>query len=187
MRGIKRSATVLRILGIVLIFIALVLSIYALAGNNEWNSFTEKANSVGLPTGISARTAFNHDYYLALSDASSDKDSSSSVRQSAILKHFLHYTDEEAAAASGAIADKASRQLTDLAASFSAEDFATRYEQRESNIEQQQINSLLAEFDEITAPKAGSGKKMTLKNPNQVSASDYFGSYYASMPEGQAT
>ena len=187
MRGIKRSATVLRILGIVLIFIALVLSIYALAGNNEWNSFTEKANSVRLPSGISARIAFNHDYYLALSDAAANKDSSASARQSAILKHFLHYTAEEAASASDAIADKASRQLAELTASFSTEDFTARYEQRGNNIEQQHINRLLAEFDDITAPKAGSGKKMALKKPNQVSASDYFGSYYASMPEGQAT
>lgn len=187
MRGIKKCALALRILGIVLIFIALVLSIYALAGNNEWNSFTEKANSVGLPTGISARTAFNHDYYLALSDAASDKDSSASARQAAIRKYFLHYGDEEKASAAKAITEQAAQQLTDLSASFSTEDFTVRYEKRESNIEQQQINSLLAEFDEITAPKAGSGKKMTLKNPNQVSASDYFGAYYASLPEGQAT
>ncbi len=187
MRGIRKTATVLRVIGVILLFIAIVLSIYALAGNNEWGLFSEKTSSLGMSTGISARASFDRDYYLALSEASGSRNKTAQERQKQVLAHFTHYETDEQNAAAELLRNQTAQQLTDLENSFDLDAFLARYEQRESLVEQQQIKKLITEFDEISLPKTGGGKKINLKLPNQVSSSATLEAAYAARPEGECS
>lgn len=187
MRGIRKTAIVLRVIGVILLFVAIVLSIYALAGNNEWGLFSEKLNSLGMSTGVSVRASFDSDYYLALSEASGNRDKTVQERQKQILTHFTRYETDEQNAAAGLIRNQTAQQLTDLESSFDSVSFLSRYEQRESLVEQQQIKKLITEFDEIALPKAGSGKKINLKPSGQVSSAATLEAAYAARPEDECS
>ena len=82
MKAAKRLATVLKIIGWVLIALAVGVTIYSLAtSGGPWNTMKNWLSKGGIRQNIVDRVSFDHQYYNALIDAADTRKLQDSLRQ----------------------------------------------------------------------------------------------------------
>ena len=81
MRSIKRTAVIIRVIGIVLLFLAAAMTIYSLASSGSaWKIMGDALNASGVQTGFMDRLSFNSAYYGAMSEIVSETDTAAAAR-----------------------------------------------------------------------------------------------------------
>ena len=179
MKAIKRIAGILRIVGIVLLFLAVAMTIYILAtGTAPWKEMSGQLSQHGVSTGGIARIQFDQAYYSALSEASGNRDQISRVRTAAVLKHFEGFAESVAAMD----AETEQQTIADVYAAMDELDataFLEAYELREDSEEAREIAEIFEYLDNLAAPAAPKGKK--LPTLQMESTQPYFEEFYAAL------
>ena len=179
MKAVKRIAGALRVIGIVLLFIAVAMTIYILAtGTSPWSDTAAQLRQYGVNTGSVTRIEFDTAYYTALSEAAVNRTQTSATRAAAAVKHFDRFADKVNAKAS----EMDQQRVDEIYAAIEAMDaaaFAEAYEAREDSEEAREIAEIFEYLDNLAQPAAPKGKKLpTLK---VESTQPYFEDYYAAL------
>ncbi len=161
MRSIKRTAVILRVIGIVLLFLAAAMTIYSLASSGQaWKTMKENLGASGVRTGFVDRIRFNGAYYGAISEAMKDPTAPIAARTRQAQTWFEDFRERaEAAEAKGreaAIEDV----YTYFDGEFDAAAFIERYELMENREEEQRLNEAFEYLDSLSLPAAKPGKKL---------------------------
>ena len=180
MRSIKRGAVILRVIGIVLLFFAAVMTVYSLASTGgSWSGMSGKLNEVGVKTGIADRIRFNGMYYNAMSEAVSGAGTPAAARARNIERWFENFKTRAQAAEDA----KKEADVQDVYAyfenEFDAAAFIGRYEQMENREEEQRLSEAFEYLDSLTVPAAKPGKKLPALQA--ASARPAFEAYYETL------
>ena len=179
MKAVKRIAGVLRVVGIVLLFLAVAMTIYILAtGTAPWNEMAGQLKQHGLNAGGLTRIEFDNAYYSALSEASGNRDKISATRTTAAAAHFEGFAEK--VAAKDAETDQQTVEAVYAAINeIDPAAFAEAYAEREDSEEAREIAEIFEYLDNLAQPAAPKGKKLpTLK---VESTQPYFEEYYANL------
>ena len=181
MKAIKRIAGVMRVVGIVLLFLAVAMTIYILAtGTAPWNEFAAQLKQHGVSTSGVTRIQFDSAYYGALSEAAVNRGELNKTRTGNATAHFDGFaakvSDQEAAAEEQIVSDVyAAIDEMDPAA------FVEAYELREDSEEAREIAEIFEFLDNLAQPAAPKGKK--LPTLQVESTQPYFEEFYAGLVE----
>lgn len=182
MRSIKRTAVALKVIGFILIFLAVILSIYALAGNKQWGEAAERMQRVGLNTGILNRIRFDHDYFLSLSIAANENIRPDSAEIEHMIGCFDGFSEDERRLSGERLAESAKEKISFLVQEFDPGSFLERMKVREDLTERKRTAALIAALDELAASKASGPKnKPFLKKGAQASCGPQTEAFYGSM------
>ncbi|MBR1685915.1 MAG: hypothetical protein IJ708_12350, partial [Clostridia bacterium] len=103
MKRLNRFAGVLKVIGIVLLCLAVVFWLYALANTGKpWNTLNAALTINGVDTAFTDRVLFDDSYFSALSNASSSRTLEESERLSQVRGYFSRWFAQMEAAESAA-------------------------------------------------------------------------------------
>ena len=180
MKAVKRIAGILRVVGIVLLFLAVAMTIYILAtGTAPWNEMASQLRQHGMSAGGLTRIQFDSAYYSALSEAATNRTGLTSVvRTNAAVSHFDGFAEKVAAKD----AENEEQAVADVYAALNEMDaaaFVEAYEAREDSEEAREIAEIFEYLDKLAQPVGPKGKK--LPTLNVVSTQPYFEEYFAAL------
>ena len=179
MKAIKRIAGILRVLGIVLLFFAVAMTIYILAtGTAPWKEMAGQLEQHGVKAGGITRIEFDTAYYSALSEASGNRDKTSTARATIATDHFDGFAEKVAAME----AEMDQQTIDAVYAAIHEMDAAAvveEYALREDSEEERELAEIFEYLDNLAQPVAPKGKKLpTLK---VESTRPYFEEAYAAL------
>ena len=160
MKELKRTASVLRVIGWVLIGLAVAATIYTLANDGSaFNSLRARGVQADVHLNAWDRIVFDHQYFNALSDAAGTKALPQAERAASVRPYFSRY---EAALQAAETAEK-DRYTEEFYASFpqnfDAAAFLAFYEKLEGGEEDRLLREAVEYLDSVSKP-AGKGGKL---------------------------
>ena len=177
MRRIKRFSSFLRVLGIVLVLLALVLGIYALANTGSaWKGLTGLMQSSGASISAWERLGFDGRYFTALSRSVGSTAQSEDVRLQTARESFADLFDRALSAEAAGQAESNEAVYAAFENEFDAEAFLDHYSLLENLMESQELKEIFEYIDGLGAVKKG--KLASLKTASQE---PYFQSFYESF------
>jgi len=180
MRSIKRTAVILRVIGIVLLFVAAAMTIYSLASSGAaWGSMKGGLRASGVQTGLVDRLGFNGSYYGAMSEAVSDTAVSPAIRARQMARWFDDFRARAEAAEAGGRDAAVESLYAYFDGEFDAAAFLERYEQMENREEEQRLSEAFEYLDGLAVPAAKPGKKLPALQA--ASARPAFEAYYEAL------
>ena len=161
MRSIKRGAVILRVIGIVLLFLAAAMTIYSLASTGTaWKTMNDALSASGVKTGFADRFSFNSAYYNALSEAVSASGTSSAARAGNMARWFESFRSRANASEAAKRDAAVTGVYSYFADEFDAAAFIERFEQMENREEEQRLSEAFEYLDSLAAPAGKPGKKL---------------------------
>ncbi|MBQ8137127.1 MAG: hypothetical protein IJ174_06815, partial [Clostridia bacterium] len=159
MKTARLCAKILRIVGWIVIGIAVAVSIYALAtGTAPFNTVKGGLESFGVSMGAFERVPFNHAYYSALNNAAVTRDQQESIRLSSASPYFQPWFERMAAGEDVQAKDDLKAYYDEL--SFDPQAYLSYYEQLESSEDSRALKEAVEYLDGISKPAAGKGGKL---------------------------
>ena len=145
MKIAKGIASVLKTIGLVVMAIALVMSIYVVANDGAgWSTLSGALRSYQQNASVVTRAWFDKQYFSALIDAASTKTLGEDVRQNRALTFYTTWADELAAGQNALAQQNLDAFCAEFDQNFDVDAYLTLYEQQESGSD----SRLLAEsFD----------------------------------------
>ncbi len=161
MKKMKLTASALRIIGWVLIGLAVIMTIYVVANDGgPYNTLKNAAAKLETSFGFGERVLFDHQYFDALNNAASTKDQQSALRVERVRSYFSKYENRMQAA----VDRQAQEAVTDFYAHFGerfdAAGFLTFYEQLESGEDTRLLKEAFEYLDSLAKPAGGKGGKL---------------------------
>ena len=182
MKAGRKIASALRIIGWVLIGLAVAVSIYTLAtSGGPWGSFNSTFKAEDENLNIFDRVRFGRQYYSALNDAAKTKGQVETLRVNSIRSYFSDWEGRLAEAKAKNALNRAEEFYTGNADSLTADDakeFLTWFEQVESSEETRQLKEVFEYLDGLAKPAAGKGKLAKLQ---AASMEPVFRTFYESF------
>ena len=182
MKAERRIATALRIIGWILIALAIGVSIYALAtSGGAWNQLNGWLNGYNEKTSALERVEFDHQFYNALIDAADTKNMQESMRFERANSFFTKWEDRLRKGELNSIDQAVEEAYQKLEETYDPENGAKYlefYSQLESGEESRLLKEAFEYLDGIAKPAAGKGKLAKLQaasvEPNVKAAYDAF-------------
>ena len=166
MKIAKRFATVLRIIGWVMVGIAVGVTIYALAtSGGPWGTVNGWMNSMNVQQNVFDRVKFDHQFYNALIDAADTKNMQENLRVEGV-RESLHDWEEAFDKALQKGLAQVTEEFFQKQDDMSPEDaaaFLELYRQMESGEETRLLKEAFGYLDGISAPAVGKGKLAKLQ------------------------
>ena len=166
MKAAKRIATVLRILGWVMVAVAVGVTIYALAtSGGVWTTLKGWMNSMGVQQTFLDRVTFDHQFYNAMIDAADTTNMQESLRVDGVRASLSDWEDKFDEALRKGLAEL-TEEFYQAQESMSKEDaaaFLELYQQMESGEETRLLKEAFEYLDGIAKPAAGKGKLAKLQ------------------------
>ena len=179
MKKIKSVSGVLRVLGIVLLIMALVLEIYALATNGSaWNAFSDRYSQSGVKVTTLDRFAFNHAYYLALRGAMKEGETATSIRAKNAAAQFGGFLSRAEEAEQVALDQLTLEQEDWFNHQFDADAFLDVYNNLMNNPNSAEIREIFEYLDGLSKPPLKSGKVLP-KLKTTTGSRTWFEEHYA--------
>ena len=167
MKAAKRIATVLKIIGWVIVALAVGVTIYSLAtSGGPWGTMKNWLSQGGINQNIIDRVDFDHQYYNALIDAADTKKMQDSVRQDRAGSFFGKWYDklkEATAAMDRERTEEFYAEHADIVDPEQAEAFLAFFDQLESGRETRMLKEAFEYLDNVAKPAAGKGKLAKLQ------------------------
>ena len=161
MKKMKLTASALRIIGWVLIGLAVIMSIYVIANDGgPYNTLKNAAAKVEVDFGFGERVLFDHQYFDALNNAASTKDQQSAQRAEQVRPYFSKYENRIQAAVDKQAEDAVADFYAHFGETFDAAGFLTFYEQMESGEDTRLLKEAVEYLDSLTKPAGGKGGKL---------------------------
>ena len=182
MKAERRIATALRIIGWILIALAIGVSIYALAtSGGAWNQLNGWLNGYNEKTSALERVEFDHQFYNALIDAADTKNMQESMRFERANSFFTKWEDRLRKGELNSIDQAVEEAYQKLEETYDPENGAKYlefYSQLESGEESRLLKEAFEYLDGIAKPAAEKGKLAKLQaasvEPNVKAAYDAF-------------
>lgn len=172
MKTIKKISAILRTVGIVLLCLALVTTIYVAASYGAlWSNMSKKLAASGTPVNIVTKMRFDRSFYGAMSAATGSRAETTANRAKAIEPYFASF------AAQGMEGETRLREameeaiLTGFEEAYDYEAFLERYGQMENLEEARELREIFEYLDSFGMVKKGKLKA--------ASCDTYFQQYYA--------
>ncbi len=166
MKIAKRVATVLRIIGWVMVALAVGVTIYALAtSGGPWGTMSGWMKSMGVKQNMIDRIKFDHQFYNAMIDASNTKNMQETLRLEGVRASLSDWEDTFDEALQKGIAEVTDEflQQQDNMSQEDAAAFLEMYQQMESGEETRLLKEAFEYLDEVAKPAAGKGKLAKLQ------------------------
>ena len=161
MKKVKLTASALRIIGWVLIGLAVIMSIYVIANDGgPYNTLKNAAAKVEVDFGFGERVLFDHQYFDALNNAASTKDQQNAQRVEQVRLYFSKYESRIQAAVDKQAEDAVADFYAHFGETFDAAGFLTFYEQMESGEDTRLLKEAVEYLDSLTKPAGGKGGKL---------------------------
>ena len=161
MKKVKLTASALRIIGWVLVGLAVIMSIYVIANDGgPYNTLKNAAAKVEVDFGFGERVLFDHQYFDALNNAASTKDQQSAQRAEQVRPYFSKYENRIQAAVDKQAEDAVADFYAHFGETFDAAGFLTFYEQMESGEDTRLLKEAVEYLDSLTKPAGGKGGKL---------------------------
>ena len=158
MKKVKLTASALRIIGWVLVGLAVIMSIYVIANDGgPYNTLKNAAAKVEVDFGFGERVLFDHQYFDALNNAASTKDQQSAQRAEQVRPYFSKYENRIQAAVDKQAEDAVADFYAHFGETFDAAGFLTFYEQMESGEDTRLLKEAVEYLDSLTKPAGGKG------------------------------
>ena len=163
MKIAKGIASVLKTIGLVVMAIAIVMSIYVVANDGAgWSTLSGALRSYQQNASVVTRAWFDKQYFSAMIDAASTKTLGGDVRQNRALTFYTTWVNELAAGQDALSKQKLDAFCADFDQNFDVDAYLTLYEQQESGSD----SRLLAEsFDYLN--------KVMIQHCRSVGKSNY--------------
>ena len=167
MKAAKRLATVLKIIGWVLIALAVGVTIYSLAtSGGPWNTMKNWLSKGGIQQNIVDRVSFDHQYYSALIDAADTRKLQDSLRQDRARTFFTAWESKLWTGEEAIVRDNTEafyKEYADGITKEQAEGFLAFFDQLESGRETRLLKETFEYLDGVAKPAAGKGKLAKLQ------------------------
>ena len=178
----RKLASALRIIGWVLIALAIGISIYALAtSGGAWGSLKASLSAQGVGQNAMDRLRFGRQYYSALNDAAATKGKPENQRLASVRGYFSSWESQIEDARKKNVLARAEEFYAQYADGLTAEDaqaFLAWYEQMESGEESRQLKEAFEYLDGLAKPAGGKGKLAKLQ---AASVEPDFQTFFASF------
>ena len=166
MRQVKKFSDILRSVGVVLLLLGLVLTIYATAtGGAAWKTFSTGLSASGMKPNLVERIRFNDAYFSAMAGARQDMEELASVRTANAISCFEGFSKRAAAAEQKLDAQNAQELETYFDTELDIEPLVARFEQRDSLEELTEIREIFEYLDMLGMPALKSGKVLPKLKP----------------------
>ena len=161
MKGLKRCAFILRLIGWILIGIAVAVTIYVLATDGTaLNAMRNQSSALNASFNAVDRVVFDHQYYNAMIDAANSKTKTAAERNSRARAYFDRFEQR----LQGGFNDQTRQNLdaiyADFDANFDAAAYMEFYEQLEGGEESRLLKDAFEYLDSVSKPAAGKSGKL---------------------------
>ena len=161
MKKMKLTASALRIIGWVLIGLAVIMTIYVVANDGgPYNTLKNTAARLETEFGFGERVLFDHQYFDALNNAASTKDLPAAQRTEQARSYFAKYENRFQAAVSKQAENAVADFYAHFGETFDAAGFLSFYEQLESGQDTRLLKEAFEYLDSLTKPAGGKGGKL---------------------------
>ncbi len=166
MKIARKIATALRIIGWILVAIAVSVTIYALAtSGGPWSTMSGSMKNLGVQQNFFDRMAFDRQFYNAMIDAANTKNMQESLRIEGVRSSLSNW-EEKFIEAEQKVIDQDMEEKYRILETMTPEEamtFLERYRQMESGEETRLLKEAIEYLDSVAAPTAGKGKLAKLK------------------------
>ena len=167
MKIAKGIASVLKTIGLVVMAIALVMSIYVVANDGAgWSTLSGALRSYQQNASVVTRAWFDKQYFSALIDAASTKTLGEDVRQNRALTFYTTWADELAAGQNALAQQNLDAFCAEFDQNFDVDAYLTLYEQQESGSDSRLLAESFDYLNEVMTPAAPKGKPIKIATAN---------------------
>ena len=182
MKTAKVTSLIVKIVGWVLIALALVLTIYNLANDSaSWKEMRSMLKNVDESTGAFERVAFDHQYFKALISAAGTKTQTDEERVEDVRRWFAPWEEQMVEGKAAKDAAEIDAFYAEFNETFDAKAYLEFYENMESSEETRHIKQAIDYLDANVKPASGKGGK--LAKLQAASVEDDMVKLYASYTE----
>ena len=155
MKIAKGIASVLKTIGLVVMAIAVVMSIYVVANDGAgWSTLSGALRSYQQNASVVTRAWFDKQYFSAMIDAASTKTLGGDVRQNRALTFYTTWVNELAAGQDALSKQKLDAFCADFDQNFDVDAYLTLYEQQESGSDSRLLAESFDYLNEVMTPAA---------------------------------
>lgn len=167
MKIAKGIASVLKTIGLVVMAIAIVMSIYVVANDGAgWSTLSGALRSYQQNASVVTRAWFDKQYFSAMIDAASTKTLGGDVRQNRALTFYTTWVNELAAGQDALSKQKLDAFCADFDQNFDVNAYLTLYEQQESGSDSRLLAESFDYLNEVMTPAAPKGKPIKIATAN---------------------
>ena len=167
MKIAKGIASVLKTIGLVVMAIALVMSIYVVANDGAgWSTLSGALRSYQQNASVVTRAWFDKQYFSAMIDAASTKTLGGDVRQNRALTFYTTWVNELAAGQDALSKQKLDAFCADFDQNFDVDAYLTLYEQQESGSDSRLLAESFDYLNKVMTPAAPKGKPIKIATAN---------------------
>lgn len=167
MKIAKGIASVLKTIGLVVMAIAVVMSIYVVANDGAgWSTLSGALRSYQQNASVVTRAWFDKQYFSAMIDAASTKTLGGDVRQNRALTFYTTWVNELAAGQDALSKQKLDAFCADFDQNFDVDAYLTLYEQQESGSDSRLLAESFDYLNEVMTPAAPKGKPIKIATAN---------------------
>ena len=167
MKIAKGIASVLKTIGLVVMAIAIVMSIYVVANDGAgWSTLSGALRSYQQNASVVTRAWFDKQYFSAMIDAASTKTLGGDVRQNRALAFYTTWVNELAAGQDALSKQKLDAFCADFDQNFDVDAYLTLYEQQESGSDSRLLAESFDYLNEVMTPAAPKGKPIKIATAN---------------------
>ena len=153
MKAINRIASILKVIGIVLILVSLVLGLYALINTGgTWGALNDGLARVGLRSGFGERFVFDDRFISALSRASTTRGEPEAARLEAIRPYFSRWFSRMETTLQAAEAETVKTGIAFLTDEMDWQAYHERLDSMEELQESQELREMLEYINSLAAP-----------------------------------
>ena len=167
MKIAKGIASVLKTIGLVVMAIAIVMSIYVVANDGAgWSTLSGALRSYQQNASVVTRAWFDKQYFSAMIDAASTKTRGGDVRQNRALTFYTTWVNELAAGQDALSKQKLDAFCADFDQNFDVDAYLTLYEQQESGSDSRLLAESFDYLNKVMTPAAPKGKPIKIATAN---------------------
>ena len=167
MKIAKGIASVLKTIGLVVMAIAIVMSIYVVANDGAgWSTLSGALRSYQQNASVVTRAWFDKQYFSAMIDAASTKTLGGNVRQNRALTFYTTWVNELAAGQDALSKQKLDTFCADFDQNFDVDAYLTLYEQQESGSDSRLLAESFDYLNKVMTPAAPKGKPIKIATAN---------------------
>lgn len=167
MKIAKGIASVLKTIGLVVMAIAIVMSIYVVANDGAgWSTLSGALRSYQQNASVVTRAWFDKQYFSAMIDAASTKTLGGDVRQNRALTFYTTWVNELAAGQDALSKQKLDAFCADFDQNFDVDAYLTLYEQQESGSDSRLLAESFDYLNKVMTPAAPKGKPIKIATAN---------------------
>ena len=167
MKIAKGIASVLKTIGLVVMAIAIVMSIYVVANDGAgWSTLSGALRSYQQNASVVTRAWFDKQYFSAMIDAASTKTLGGDVRQNRALTFYTTWVNELAAGQDALSKQKLDTFCADFDQNFDVDAYLTLYEQQESGSDSRLLAESFDYLNKVMTPAAPKGKPIKIATAN---------------------